>query len=111
MKRLFPLFLALSLSSMVSGQGLPPVPADDVNLRLEMAGAQMRKAGISRNTSIGIAIAGGIFTALASDRSAKVYDQRGAFVIAVATGVGFAAFQYKGSRHDRKAGAILSGHR
>lgn len=104
------LCLVAALSFGVSAQGLPAVPSDSLAWRMNMAGMESIKAGRSRDTSIGIALVGGIFTCIAADRSARVYDQRGAFVLGVGTALGYAIFQYKGTRHDRKEGKYLRGH-
>lgn len=89
---------------------LPPAPCDSINLRLELAGEQMRKAAWNRNTSIVVGVVGGFFTVLTADRSKPGYDQEEAIAVAAATGFGFGLFQWLGADHDRKAARHLMGN-
>lgn len=98
-------FVALSLG--VSGQGIPAAPtAEAINLRLEKASVEMRKAAWSRNTSIYWLVAGSAMT-LAS----HVSNGESGDVVPLAMGgltfAGFAVFQIKGSGHDRRASVSL----
>lgn len=67
----------------------------------------MRKAAWSRNTSAWWLIGGGLFTVLASDKSANVYDPNLAYGLGAITAAGFLTFTIKGSNHDRRASLAL----
>jgi hypothetical protein len=104
--------LLLALSLTCHAQEQPPLmpsvvpPMDPVNLRLNMAADQMGKAAWSRNTSGWVLLFGGLFTAIASDRSGK-YDERLPIGLGAITAAGFVTLTIKGSKHDRRASKLL----
>lgn len=82
-------------------------PMDPVNLRLHLAAEEMGKAAWSRNTSAWWLLCGGLFTVIASDKSASAYDPNLTYGLGAITAAGFVTFTIKGSRHDRRAAAAL----
>lgn len=80
---------------------------EPVNLRLNMAAEQMGKAAWSRNTSGWVLLFGGLFTAIASDKSVKVYEPNLVYGLGAITATGFVTLTIKGSKHDRKAAVLL----
>lgn len=87
-------------------------PADSLDVRaiesrLNSASVEMRKAAWSRNTSVVGAAVGAIFTAMACDKGAKVYNERAAIGLGALTGAWFFTFQLKGAHHDRAASKYL----
>lgn len=103
----FVLCLVLAFAAKGQQVGIMSVPADTIAARVSVASVQMSKAAWSRNTSMWVAVFGGIFTGLAMDRSAKVYDGTLAFGLGAVTAAGFVTLQLKGSRHDKRAAKAL----
>ena len=97
---------AFAASCLLSiGQGLPPTPADDVNLRLEMAGTQMEKAGRARLYGAMMLIAGGAFAAITT---ADPENTDLPIIVAGGTVLVSTGFTIKGALHDGKAGQHLN---
>ena len=96
----------LAVSSLsVMCQGLPEAPASDVNLRLEMAGDQMEKAGRARLHGALLMVAGGAVAAIAT---ADKDNPDLPIYIAGGAALGFVGFSVKGALHDGKAGRHLN---
>lgn len=100
------LFLALSFAAKGQQPGIMSVRLDTVP-EMKIASDHLRKAAFDRNTSLWWALFGGTFTALAMDRSAKVYQPGLAVGIGAITCAGFFSFQLAGSEQDRKAARAL----
>lgn len=97
----------LTASACFAQDELPVAPVEAIDLRLDMASEQMRKAAWSRETSIYWALGTGLFTMLAADQSAPAYDHNLAVGLGSLCIGGFAVLQIKGARHDRKASRYL----
>lgn len=99
----------LAIAAKGQGPRLITVPADTLTVRMQLASMQLGKAAFCRNTSLWWGLFGSAFTALAMDRSVKVYDERLAIGLGTVTAAGFFSFQLAGAIHDRRASKALIG--
>lgn len=91
-----------------SAQGLPQVPSDGIDMRLDMASEQMEKAGRSRLHGALLLVAGGAFAAITTADNEHPDLSK---VIAASAVLGYASFTIKGAIHDGKAAKHLSRHK
>ncbi|HNU57471.1 MAG TPA: hypothetical protein PKN30_12850, partial [Flavobacteriales bacterium] len=101
MKHLFVLAIAASLSASAFGQGLPEAPSEKIDLRLEMAGEQLEKAGRDRlhGALVGV-VCGSLYGLIQQDPDSKQL----ATGMAIGAGAGFLIFEIKGALHQERAG-------
>lgn len=110
MKVLFFLFLTMTTPVLSQelpaafGQDLPAVPVeqDPVDLRLELASGQLRKAACSREASLYVGLLGAAGTLIMVRTDPTLATWIGGVTVA-----GFYTLQLKGAGHDRKAGNAL----
>jgi hypothetical protein len=108
MKHVSTLLFAFLLSlPCLAQQTLPEAPAQDVNLRLELASGHLLKSAKLRNEAIFWGVAGTAFTLLAANKGQRHYSEGVAVGFGLATVGGYVMFSLRANAHDRKAALAL----